>query len=102
MWKLIVILVIKITLGLRPTRQAFWYQPEQIHLSYGASPYEIVVTWSTFDKTPNSTVEFGLGKMTTNATGSSKRFVDGGREKRTQYIHKVKLSNLQANSFYGT
>ncbi|KAJ8940375.1 hypothetical protein NQ318_015768 [Aromia moschata] len=50
--------------------QVFWYQPEQVHISYGDNVYEIVVTWN------------------------------GGPLKKSQYIHTVKLKDLTPDSFY--
>lgn len=81
--------------------QVYWQQPEQIHLAYGKNVYEIVVTWSTFNSTVNSVVEYGIGGLILSEEGSSKLFVDGGELKRSQYIHKVTLKNLTPNSRYG-
>lgn len=45
------------------TGQIFYYQPEQVHLSFGESTNEIVVTWSTFSPTNESVVEYGIGGL---------------------------------------
>ncbi len=48
-------------------------------------------------------VEFGLvgpEHLDSTAEGSSTRFVDGGRERRAQFIHRVELRNLRPNSTY--
>ncbi|KAK9512350.1 hypothetical protein O3M35_000795 [Rhynocoris fuscipes] len=76
------------------------YQPEQVHISFGDNIDEIVVTWSTFDETPNSVVEYGIDELTERAEGYSKLFVDGGKKKRKQYIHRVKLTNLKPLTKY--
>ncbi|XP_014257368.1 acid phosphatase type 7-like [Cimex lectularius] len=76
------------------------YQPEQIHIAYGETPLEILITWSTFTPTPNSVVEYGVLDLTESAKGSAKRFVDGGHEARVQYIHRVRLTNLRPRSRY--
>ena len=81
--------------------QIFWYQPEQVHLAYGDTVDEIVVTWSTFNDTTESVVEYGIGGFILTAKGSSKLFVDGGDAKHSQYIHTVRLGNLTYNSRYG-
>lgn len=78
-----------------------WQQPEQVHIAYGSNVYEIVVTWSTFNETPNSIVEYGIGGLILQEEGTSKIFVDGGELHRSQYIHKVTLKNLTPNSKYG-
>lgn len=43
------------------TGQIFYYQPEQVHLAFGESTNEIVVTWSTMTATNDSVVEYGIG-----------------------------------------
>lgn len=80
--------------------QVFHYQPEQIHIAYGDNVYEIIVTWSTFNDTEESLVEYGIGGLTLTATGTRRLFIDGGNEKHAQYIHKVKLSELTPNTNY--
>lgn len=77
------------------------YQPEQVHLALGENVSEIVVTWSTRDDTVNSIVEYGINGMILTAKGASQKFVDGGAEKSSQYIHRVKLPNLTPSSKYG-
>nr|XP_014351713.1 PREDICTED: iron/zinc purple acid phosphatase-like protein [Latimeria chalumnae] len=77
-------------------------QPEQVHLSYPGDPKSIVVTWTTFNKT-DSVVEYGLcgGKLFESvAEGSSTLFVDGGKEKRKLYIHRVTLTGLKPGFTY--
>jgi len=80
--------------------QVFWYQPEQVHIAYGNDISEIVVTWSTFNDTQHSVVEYGIGGFVLKAEGSSKLFTDGGPEQHSQYIHKVLLKNLTPGSRY--
>ncbi|XP_023012956.2 acid phosphatase type 7 [Leptinotarsa decemlineata] len=80
--------------------EVFFYQPEQIHIAYGDDIYEIVITWSTFNDTQNSVVEYGIGGLILREEGTSKTFVDGGVAKHTQYIHRVTLRNLTPDSQY--
>ncbi|XP_017771060.1 PREDICTED: acid phosphatase type 7 [Nicrophorus vespilloides] len=80
--------------------QVHYFQPEQIHLSFGATVEDIVVTWSTFNDTKESIVEYGIGGMVLKAYGNSTVFVDGGKNKHTQYIHRVTLPNLNPKSKY--
>lgn len=61
---------------------------------------EIVVTWSTFSPC-DSIVEYGINGYILRATGTSEKFVDGGPAKHTQYIHRVKLTDLQPENKYG-
>ncbi|XP_075545962.1 acid phosphatase type 7-like [Dermacentor variabilis] len=75
-------------------------QPQQIHLSYGASENERVVTWVTFDRTSPPTVEYGLSGFQETAQGSTTRFKDGGRKKRVLYIHRVLLKDLERGTEY--
>ncbi|XP_060531907.1 acid phosphatase type 7-like [Cylas formicarius] len=79
--------------------QVLYFQPEQIHISYGRTTKQIVVTWSTFNNT-ESIVEYGIDGLVLKVNGSSKIFVDGGYSKHTQYIHRVLLDNLSSNSKY--
>ncbi|KAK9710622.1 Calcineurin-like phosphoesterase [Popillia japonica] len=87
-------------LNLKVRADIFYYQPEQVHLSYGKNVYEIVVTWSTFNDTKSSVVEYGIGGMILQAEGTSKLFVDGGPERHAQYIHRVRLADLTPDSTY--
>ncbi|KAL3284956.1 hypothetical protein HHI36_019085 [Cryptolaemus montrouzieri] len=75
-------------------------RPEQIHLAFGQNDSDIVVTWSTFDKTETSLVEYGIDDLTVRAKGTSKLFVDGGSGKHSQYIHTVTLNNLLPDTKY--
>ena len=34
-------------------------------------------------------VEYGINKLTFTAYGTTEKFVDGGRRRRVQYIHRV-------------
>ncbi|XP_014275560.1 acid phosphatase type 7 [Halyomorpha halys] len=76
------------------------YQPEQVHLAYGKDATEMVVTWSTMDKVGRATVIFGKTEPTATVLGNSKLFVDGGKKKRSQYIHRVKLTGLEPATKY--
>lgn len=78
-----------------------YYQPEQVHIAYGENIYEIVITWSTMNDTKESLVEYGIGGLILQEKGSSEIFIDGGKAKHFQFVHKVRLSNLQPNSKYG-
>lgn len=81
--------------------QALWYQPEQVHISFGNNVSEVVVTWSTMNDTKESIVEYGIGGMILRAKGTSSLFVDGGPKQHSQYIHRVTLPNLTPFSTYG-
>ncbi|XP_060804292.1 acid phosphatase type 7 isoform X2 [Amyelois transitella] len=74
-------------------------QPEQIHLSFGDATNEIVVTWSTFAQA-KSKVLYGVHQTNKVAVGGSTVFVDSGKEKRKQWIHKVTLKDLAHDTKY--
>lgn len=61
---------------------------------------DIVVTWSTFNDSLSSRVQYGKEVMDKDATGSAKLFVDGGKQKRHQWIHNVVLRDLEPNTKY--
>ncbi|KAI8432465.1 hypothetical protein MSG28_004852 [Choristoneura fumiferana] len=75
-------------------------QPEQVHIAFGEKSNDIVVTWSTFNDTEGSFVQYGVGVMSRQAAGSSSLFRDGGKARREQYIHRVTLPDLQYNTTY--
>lgn len=50
------------------------------------------MTWSTRDNTNESIVEYGIDDLNMTALGSRTQFVDGGPEKRSQYIHRVNFN----------
>lgn len=77
-----------------------WYRPEQIHISFGQNTSDIVITWSTFNDTQESIVEYGIGGLILQKSGKSELFIDGGSQHHSQYIHKVTLNNLTPNSRY--
>ncbi|XP_066598321.1 acid phosphatase type 7 [Prorops nasuta] len=76
------------------------FQPEGVHLSYGDNIHDIVVTWNTKNDTQESIVEYGIGRLTLKAEGYSTLFIDGGKRKNSQYIHRVLLKNLEPKSRY--
>lgn len=61
---------------------------------------DIVVTWTTKNDTKDSIVEYGIGGFILTARGKSSLFIDGGNEKRKQYIHRVLLKDLTPGSKY--
>ncbi|KAL5008590.1 hypothetical protein ScPMuIL_014171 [Solemya velum] len=75
-------------------------QPEQIHLSYGERPSEMVVTWVTGNSTLLSVVEYGRQGLTQRALGNYTIFTDGGKLHRSMFIHRVKITGLQPQTSY--
>lgn len=75
---------------------------EQVHLSLTDKPNEVVITWSTKEMTEDSLVEYGPGPPIMHVeTGNMTYFEECGKEGcRKQYIHRVKLSNLENNMTY--
>ncbi|KAK6304378.1 hypothetical protein J4Q44_G00249640 [Coregonus suidteri] len=61
------------------------------------------ITWTTFNETEESTVEYGLwgGRLfELTAKGNATLFVDGGSEGRKIHIHRVTLTDLRSASAY--
>ncbi|CAN7999030.1 unnamed protein product [Ixodes hexagonus] len=77
-----------------------YVEPEQIHLSYGVDPTQMIVTWTTFNETNESVVEFGQAGLDHRTVGNSTMFQDGGSERRIIFIHRVTLTGLQPGSLY--
>ncbi|XP_072929526.1 acid phosphatase type 7 isoform X2 [Epargyreus clarus] len=75
-------------------------QPEQIHIAFGSKSNDIVVTWSTFNDTQESRVQYGVGVMDKEAVGTSSLFTDGGHQHRSQWIHRVLLPDLKFDTKY--
>ena len=63
---------------------------------------QMVVTWVTFDSTPDSTVEYGTvaSALTLREQGFITPFKDGGDEQRVLYIHRVVLNTLTPGQTY--
>jgi hypothetical protein len=55
---------------------------------------DVFVTWNTASDTEASIVVYWDNGFIMTANGTSTLFVNGGNEKRKQYIHRVKLPNL--------
>uniref|UniRef100_A0A1A9WVN1 Purple acid phosphatase n=1 Tax=Glossina brevipalpis TaxID=37001 RepID=A0A1A9WVN1_9MUSC len=82
--------------------KTLYYQPEQVHISFGEKPHDIVVTWSTGDDPGDSVVQYRQNEQqyTRIARGTRQKFTDGGSEHKYQYIHRVTLSNLKPSTKY--
>ncbi|KAI0213631.1 Acid phosphatase type 7 [Lamellibrachia satsuma] len=81
-------------------RFPIYTQPEQVHLSLGDDPTEMVVTWVTINSTDVSFVEYGLSDMNLRARGIEDKFIDGGPQKRVLYMHRVKIRGLACGQKY--
>ena len=64
---------------------------------------EMIVMWTTFDPTDDSTVQYGNhgDNLTNTANGNMMKFVDGGSKHTVRYMHTVKLTALKPASKYG-
>lgn len=77
-------------------------QPEQIHIAYGDDPTQMYIVWNTLKDT-NSAVRYKLAGDTSGkvAQGVSRKFVNGMPWKpHVQYVHRVKLTDLQPGQTY--
>ncbi|XP_064480841.1 acid phosphatase type 7-like [Ornithodoros turicata] len=72
-------------------------QPQQVHLSYGASPAEVMVTWVTFSPTNVSTVEYGPWVFEQRVRGTVTEFKVA---RRTLFVHRVLLTKLVPGTYY--
>ncbi|CAD5113759.1 DgyrCDS2925 [Dimorphilus gyrociliatus] len=93
---LTLILVILVDLA----RNEVYKSPEQIHLSLGESPNEMVVTWITQQNTNSTIVEYGEKEFDKFEKGSSIKFTDGGPERREFFNHRVVLRDLKPGTMY--
>ncbi|RWS03782.1 iron/zinc purple acid phosphatase-like protein, partial [Dinothrombium tinctorium] len=60
----------------------------------------MVLTWVTMCPTKTTIVEYGIGNLESAAKGYETKFVDGGKEKRALYIHRVFLGGLKVGQTY--
>lgn len=60
----------------------------------------MVVTWNTDNRTEQSKVWYGVDSLDQVAEGVQTEFTDGGPSRRTNYVHRVYLSNLKPNTTY--
>uniref|UniRef100_A0A914WR41 Purple acid phosphatase n=1 Tax=Plectus sambesii TaxID=2011161 RepID=A0A914WR41_9BILA len=94
MEKLLGLLILVVYNCLQTSARPQSRQPEQVHLSLGVKPSQMVVTWLTQDDV-NATVmvEYGtqLGQYQYQALGQTTVFVDGGAGQTVRYIHRAKM-----------
>ncbi|XP_045500015.1 acid phosphatase type 7 isoform X1 [Colias croceus] len=83
-----------------PGYNCAYCQPEQVHIAFGEKSNDIVVTWTTFNNTHESRVQYGQGIMDQEAVGTRTRFTDGGPWKRFMWIHRVTLKDLKFDTRY--
>ncbi|XP_067120071.1 acid phosphatase type 7-like [Centruroides vittatus] len=79
------------------------FQPEQIHLSLGDNPDEMVVMWNTKDNPGVAKVEYGPSpsKLIYLGIGISEQLNHGLLLRLTrQFVHKVRLQKLLPNVTY--
>ncbi|KAL8619772.1 hypothetical protein ACOMHN_025858 [Nucella lapillus] len=79
-------------------------QPQQVHIAYGdpTDPSQMWIVWSTVNATKNSIVRYyplGSSKVKV-AHGVSRMFTDGGVLRRSQFMHRVKLTSLTPGQKY--
>ena len=77
---------------------------------FAGDGHSVVVTWSTLNSTSGSGedgqdesfVSFGTQPWTlrTKSLAQETKFVDGGAEKSTQYIHRATMDGLKSDTVY--
>lgn len=72
----------------------YYYQPEQIHISYGATTSQMIITWSTLNHVNETVVEYGINKLDNTASGTARVFNNGGSTQRETQVHQVLLNGL--------
>ncbi|XP_076046794.1 acid phosphatase type 7 [Oratosquilla oratoria] len=86
------------------------WQPEQIHIAYGETINEMVITWNTRSEA-ESVVKYGKWEtsdqndihsnwLTFVENGTATKFVDGGFLHLSQWIHRVHLTDLEPDTRY--
>jgi len=74
--------------------------PEQIHLSYGPRPSQMVITWTTLEYTNQSYVKYGIEELDYLAIGTTKEFKNDEKSKRITWVHSVMVSDLTPGQKY--
>ncbi len=75
--------------------------PEQIHISYGASPSQMIITWTTLDYVNESFVEFGVNELSYRSEGYVKKFVNNWiGTQRVTFVHQTMLTGLVPDQTY--
>ena len=75
-------------------------QPRHVHLALGEEPDTLAVSWSTVNSTAESVVLVYSRGRELAFQGEAVLFVDGGKKKASQWIHKVIVSGLDGDSSY--
>ncbi|XP_022649381.1 acid phosphatase type 7-like [Varroa destructor] len=81
-------------------------QPEQIHLSLGQDPSQMVATWLTINQTKKPQARYGAAGNSSSVlfsmkvNGWSTKYVDGGTEQRQMYIHRAIMTGLVPGQRY--
>ncbi|KAK6644898.1 hypothetical protein RUM43_001174 [Polyplax serrata] len=73
-------------------------KPVHVHLSYGSTVNDIVVTWVTASSTRKSAVLYGINGLINRAEGKELEFRHSNT--RVSYIHTALLPNLEPNTTY--
>ncbi|ELU15836.1 hypothetical protein CAPTEDRAFT_208627 [Capitella teleta] len=96
------VIVCLLALVLSACEAQVFFQPEQVHLAYGAQPSYMVVTWVTLNHTNTpSYVEYGIDSLSWVVKNSGqKEFVDGGNETRSIFIHSITMTHLKPGERY--
>ncbi|XP_049875413.1 acid phosphatase type 7 isoform X6 [Pectinophora gossypiella] len=102
------LLVILLSLGIARANRIFYdsppydcgyCQPEQIHISFGEKTNDIVVTWTTYNDTEDSMVQYGEGVLQNLAMGYQTMFV-AGNGTNVEFVHRVTLPDLKFDTRY--
>ena len=75
-------------------------QPRHVHLALGEEADTLAVSWSTVNSTAESVVLVYSRGQELAFRGAAVLFVDGGKKKASQWIHKVIVNGLDGDSSY--
>ena len=97
---LLILIILNAIQNIISTPAPILVQPKHVHLALGEVKGTFSVSWSTINKTEQSIVIVYSKGEELGFKGESFLFVDGGKKKASQWIHKVVVAGLDGNTSY--